>query len=113
MKNTYILLLSLMAFGIAPIANAQAVPQTINFFTGEGYTNNSELGDNANWQTKANWNNQLFSGADFGYQSYINNNARSYWQTPIIAAAGEIIRLRLDFNLFNGVVVDLSAMLRV
>ena len=98
MKNTYILLLSLMAFGIAPIANAQAVPQTINFFTGEGYTNNSELGDNANWQTKANWNNQLFSDADFGYQSYINNNARSHWQTPIIAAAGEIIRLRLDFN---------------
>ena len=42
MKNTYIFLLLLMAFGIAPITNAQTVPADINFFTTEGYVNNKE-----------------------------------------------------------------------
>ena len=111
MKKTYILLLSLMAFGIAPIANAQGVPQTINFFTTDGYTNNSELGSNANWETSATWNNQVFCAAAYGYQRYTANWARSQWQTPIQAAAGKIIRLRLDFNPSSGAVANSTNLL--
>ena len=50
MKKKYFILL-LITTVIVSITNAQEVPADIKFFTTEGYTNNSELNDNANWQT--------------------------------------------------------------
>ena len=115
MKNTYIFLLLLMAFGIAPIANAQEVPADINFLSTENYTSDpagSNLNDNTYWQTNNNWTNKLFCTDTYGYQRYKKNWARSQWQTPIQATANQTITLRLDFNPSLGTVVNSTSLLR-
>ena len=103
-KNYFILVLLLVSF--IPLTNAQTVPADINFFTTEGYTNNSDLNNNANWQTKATWNNQLYCSETYGYQRLTANYARSQWQTAIQASANQIISLRLDFNPSSGTVAN-------
>ena len=103
-KNYFILVLLLVSF--IPLTNAQTVPADINFFTTEGYTNNSELNNNANWQTKATWNNQLYCSETYGHQRLTANYARSQWQTAIQASANQIISLRLDFNPSSGTVAN-------
>ena len=103
-KNYFILVLLLVSF--IPLTNAQTVPADINFFTTEGYTNNSELNNNANWQTKATWNNQLYCSETYGYQRLTANYARSQWQTAIQASANQIISLRLDFKPSSGTVAN-------
>ena len=103
-KNYFILVLLLVSF--IPLTNAQTVPADINFFTTEGYTNNSDLNSNANWETKANWNNQLYCSEIYGYQRLTGDYARSQWQTAIQASANQIISLRLDFKPTTGAVAN-------
>jgi hypothetical protein len=110
MKKNYVFLI-LVLVSFIPLTNAQTVPADINFFTTEGYTNNSELNNNANWQTKATWNNQLFCSDTYGYQRYTANWARSQWQTPIQATANQIISLRLDFDPSSGTVANSISLL--
>ena len=116
MKKNYFILL-LITTGIVSIANAQEVPADIKFFTTEGYTNNSELNDNANWQTNhvnaSNivWSSQLFCSETFGYQRLTANYARSHWQTPIQATANQTITLRLDFDPSDGTVANTTNLL--
>ena len=110
MKKNYVFLI-LVLVSFIPLTNAQTVPADINFFTTEGYTNNSELNNNANWQTKATWNNQLFCSDTYGYQRYTANWARSQWQTPIQATANQIISLRLDFDPSSGTVANSTSLL--
>ena len=116
MKKKYFILL-LITTVIVSITNAQEVPADIKFFTTEGYTNNSELNDNANWQTNhVNTSNkvyssQLYCSETFGYQRLTHNYARSHWQTPIQATANQTITLRLDFNPSNGTVANTTNLL--
>jgi hypothetical protein len=105
MKKKYVFLVVLLVSFI-PLTNAQTVPAEINFFTTEGYTNNSELDNNANWQTNATWNNQLYCSDTYGYQRYTANWARSQWQTLIQATMNQIISLRLDFDPSSGTVAN-------